>query len=255
MSEKDTKKNLFFNEKFNKYQNNNTYSEIKNTKSVRYHLLDNLKGFLIFTVVFAHFLLEYSYGHKNSISYSIVNYIYCFHMPAFIFCSGFLSKSINSQSVKNISKMLLIYFIFNFSHGLILYFYDNSKIKLVEPYHSYWYLICLIYWRLIINYFSGQCFSITISFIISLMIGFIDEINTSFSLKKSLAFFPYFLIGYKIPKNYLELIIKFGNNYFIYIFLTFVIFVASSFNFISKIEIHHSMLSNNYYILLIINQK
>ncbi len=38
----------------------------------RYYILDNFKGILIFTVVFAHFLLDHSNSHMNSLSRKIV---------------------------------------------------------------------------------------------------------------------------------------------------------------------------------------
>ena len=40
----------------------------------RYYIFDNFKGILIFMVVFAHFLFEYSISHKNSLSRKIVVY-------------------------------------------------------------------------------------------------------------------------------------------------------------------------------------
>ncbi len=92
-------------------------------------------------------------------------------MPLFIFSSGFLSKSNNSRNFKNITKLFLIYIIFNFSQLLILYKYKHSKINFVIPSYSYWYLLCLIYWRITIEYFSVQYFSILISLIISILIG------------------------------------------------------------------------------------
>ena len=188
------------------------FENIEKIKS-RYNILDNYKGLLIFLVVFGHFLFEYSINHKNSISYEIVKYIYIFHMPSFVFCSGFLSKSQNSRSFKTLTKLILIYLIFNFSHGFILYLYKIEKIKFFSPYNSYWYLLCIIYWRFSINYFGNQYCSIPISFIISILIGFCNEIYSELSLKRAFSFFPYFLIGYKISKENFQKILKIRNNF------------------------------------------
>ena len=57
-------------------------------------------------------------------------------MPSFILCSGFLSKSENSRSFTILSKLILIYLIFNFSHGYILYLYRNEKFRLLNLYNS-----------------------------------------------------------------------------------------------------------------------
>ena len=98
-----------------------------NKKKKILYILDNIQGISIFLVVFAHFLYEYANSEVNSLSNKIVNYIYCFHMPVFIFLSDFLSKSVNSRSFKSIAKLLLIYIIFNFTHGLILFNYKKIK--------------------------------------------------------------------------------------------------------------------------------
>ena len=112
----------------NSEENNLIYDKdknnvINNNVKIRFDILDNFNGILIFLVVFTHFLFNYSKNNQNSLSNYIVNYIYSFHMPSFIFVSGFLSKSENSRSFKNLTKLLLIYLIFNFSHGLFLYKY------------------------------------------------------------------------------------------------------------------------------------
>ena len=234
---------LMLKKQLNLIKNNNI--ENQKPQNIRFIVLDNIKGLLIFLVVFAHFLLNYSISHKNSIIHLLVNYIYGFHMPLFIFCSGFVSKSENSKSIKTIFKLLIMYLIFNFSHAFILYYYNHQKINFLQPYHSYWYLLSLIYWRLIINFVANQYFSIIISFILSFLIGFSGEKNI-ISLKRTVSFFPYFLAGYKLSKHNLEDIIKFGDNYYIYIIIIFIIFFPLSFKYISIIEIGHSMMAGNY---------
>ena len=61
--------------------------QIKN----RNYLLDNLKVVLIFFVVFGH-VIEY-YIKDNSVLRTIYIFIYIFHMPLFVFVSGYLSKN------------------------------------------------------------------------------------------------------------------------------------------------------------------
>ena len=116
MDNKEQKKNLFI-------QINSKEVQLNSKNKNRNNILDNIKGILIFKVVFAHFLFNYSLKYKDSLTHKIVNIIYCFHMPSFIFWSGFLSKSENSRSFKSITKLILIYIIFNYSHGLILYIF------------------------------------------------------------------------------------------------------------------------------------
>ena len=55
--------------------------------------LDNMKGILILLVVFAHIL------KNKDIANPFVIGIYYFHMPAFVFISGYLSKGKHTQGV------------------------------------------------------------------------------------------------------------------------------------------------------------
>ena len=237
---------LLNSEKNNLNNNKKDIVEINKKTSIRFNIIDNYKGILIFTVVFAHFLYNYSEWFRKSLSHKIVNYIYSFHMPSFIFCSGFLSKSENSKSQSTIIKLILIYLIFNFSHGFILYKYYNKDIKLLHAYHSYWYLLCLIYWRIFIKFFSEQYFSITISFIVSILIGFWSEISNTLSLKRAFSFFPYFIVGYKFSIEKLQKILEIRKKFYISILISFFIFFLVSLEFIPYIETDHSMMFNNY---------
>ena len=67
--------------------------------SFRSSYWDNIKGFLIILVVFAHCLYDFQ---DDALIGAIVKSIYLFHMPAFIFVSGFFGKSERSRSSKSI---------------------------------------------------------------------------------------------------------------------------------------------------------
>lgn len=171
-------------------------------------LWDNYKGVLIFLVVFAHFLYSYSQAHIGTLVNDIVVAIYLFHMPAFIFCSGYLSKSENSKSAKSLTKLLVIYAIFNTLMMVFKYFINGSSINLLVPYNSYWYLLSLICWRILIKYFDGTKYLLPISIIIALLLGFYPEFTNVLSVKRTIAFFPFFIMGYKYTPKMLNDAIK-----------------------------------------------
>lgn len=66
-------------------------------------LFDNIKTVLIILVVLGHALEEISLEHEYGI---IRACIYSFHMPAFIFISGYFSGGVGTQ--KKVKKLLLI---------------------------------------------------------------------------------------------------------------------------------------------------
>ena len=78
---------------------------------------DNMKGLLILLVVFAHFLDAWI--QKFSVVRLVYSTIYVFHMPAFVFISGYFGKSEKSRGFQSILKLVLLYFIFNSAMGFI----------------------------------------------------------------------------------------------------------------------------------------
>lgn len=62
------------------------------TKQNREYLYDNIRGILILLVVLGH-ALEY-FRLDNKVGEFLYVFIYLFHMPVFIFISGYFSKNL-----------------------------------------------------------------------------------------------------------------------------------------------------------------
>ncbi len=150
---------------------------------------DNIKGILIFLTVFAHILFQLQ--DSSAAINSTVDYIYMFHMPVFVFVSGFFGKSERAHSFEAVIRLGFLYFIFNSIMGFIYGF--NS---LLEPVYSYWYLIALIVWRLTAHYIASFKETKLILFTISLFAGFYPSINNTFAAARIIGFYPYYMAGY-----------------------------------------------------------
>ena len=111
---------------------------------------DNIKGILIFLVVFTHFMYD---CRNNELIRNIVDIVYMFHMPVFIFVSGYLSKSSNSRSKESLIKLGVIYLIFN-SVMMIFFGVTERSFTAVTPYYSTWYILALIVWRSMAEHIS-----------------------------------------------------------------------------------------------------
>lgn len=154
---------------------------------------DNIKGFLIILVVFAHFL--YQCMSDETVSY-IVRTIYTFHMPAFVFVSGYFGKSEKSRSFESITRLLLLYVIFNGAMGIC---YGVKPIT--EPKYSYWYLLALVVWRLTAHYLAGLEEINLILLAISVFAGFYPSIDNSFALARIISFYPYYMAGFLLSEE------------------------------------------------------
>ncbi len=152
---------------------------------------DNIKGALILLVVFAHIL--YQLQNTSQTINSIVDYIYMFHMPAFVFVSGYFGKSERSRSPFAIIRLLFLYFIFNSIMGFIFGFGS-----LLEPLYSFWYLPALVIWRLTAHHIAKFREINLILLVVSLLIGFFPSVNNTFAAARIIAFYPYYMFGYKL---------------------------------------------------------
>lgn len=70
----------------------------------RDYFFDNLKAVLIFLVVLGHFLLPI---HGESVLVVVKRLIYVFHMPLFVFVSGYFAKKIYKNGQYNFKKNIV----------------------------------------------------------------------------------------------------------------------------------------------------
>ncbi len=162
---------------------------------------DNLKGLLMLLVVFAHVIyqLQLSSPHIDR----TVDYIYIFHMPAFVFISGYFGKSEKSHSLESIVKLIFLYFIFNSIVGFI-YGFES----LLVPMYSFWYLLALIVWRLTAHHIAKFKEINLILFAVALFAGFYPSIDNTFSAARIIGFYPYYMLGYQLSTQKSEELIN-----------------------------------------------
>lgn len=165
---------------------------------------DNLKGVIIILVVFGHLLYDAPVSSWFEYPLTI---IYSFHMPVFIFISGFFGKHNHSYSAISLLKLAFAYLLFN---GVMQLFVCNifDSYSLLTPLYSFWYLPALIIWRAITPYISRYRLALPLSFLVAIMIGFWSDIDNTLALSRTIAFYPFYLAGYILPESFNEKIRK-----------------------------------------------
>lgn len=155
---------------------------------------DNLKSILMLLTVFAHILFQMQ--NLFEIINFIVDLIYSFHMPAFVFVSGYFGKSENSRSFKGIIKLIILYFIFNTLMG-----FTYGFTSLLQPVYSFWYLIALVAWRLTAHHIAKFKEIILILFVVAIFAGFYSDINNTFAIARIIGFYPWYMMGFLMTKE------------------------------------------------------
>ncbi|PTU83769.1 acyltransferase family protein [Staphylococcus pasteuri] len=172
----------------------------------RDYFFDNARAILIFLVVFGHLLQPYTSEDKNLSALYLV--IYSFHMPTFLFISGYFAKNLDKPSyLENIAKKLLLpYFIF-FAFYSVYYFLtgksDSLQLDPFNPVFALWFLLTLFFFHvvLVIVRRYNPWIVLTISIVFSVFAGYSANIDEYMSISRTIVFFPIFYLGHLFTKN------------------------------------------------------
>lgn len=172
----------------------------------RDYFFDNAKFYLIALVFIGHVLERCL---SNDLARWLYDFIYIFHMPAFVFISGYLSnKSRNpKQKLQNLFKTYIIFqvlYVLFFKYG----FGIENKITFTIPYWVLWFLVSLITWEILSPYFNLNYKSVVLMIGVSLIAGFFEDINGTFSISRTIYYFPFFLWGKTFKREHINIIKK-----------------------------------------------
>lgn len=159
-------------------------------------LADNIRFFLMFTVVLGH-LLEIADPFPGS--KLIYKTIYSFHMPVFIFLQGFYGK-------KGFRRFLFRWTIPYLVWQSAYIFFDRlvlggrAQVQYLTPYWLIWYLLAGAAYQLLIPLYSRKSPAARGVLLLgaaaaALLAGFVDRIGYPLSLSRFLVFQPFFLLG------------------------------------------------------------
>ncbi|MFR9207580.1 MAG: acyltransferase family protein [Lachnospiraceae bacterium] len=183
---------------------------------------DNVKFLLILLVVVGHVADLYT---KNShVLAAIRFYIYIFHMPAFIFVSGLMSKkTIDNKNWRKIGSYVLLYFAVKFllfAFGSVAK--NNYTLTLFRESGVPWFMIALFFMNAITIYTKKfkPSWVLGISLVLSFFAGYGNEQGNFLAYLRVINFYPYFYLGYIIdPQKLLEKLDKLSIRIFSAIFL------------------------------------
>lgn len=168
----------------------------------RNYKMDNIRFLLIFLVVLGHFTELFQGGF----SLALYKIIYSFHMPAFLFLTGFFAHFHLRKIVFNlICPYILFQVLYRAFDAYILQEKNSFTLNFTTPYWLLWYLLTVICYYLLIPLIDSEnaCshkYILGIAIVISLLTGFDSSIGRYGSLSRSFTFFPFFLAGYYLSK-------------------------------------------------------
>lgn len=160
---------------------------------------DSLKFILICLVVIGHVIERNLFSdHPTTVLFA---FIYTFHMPLFIFISGYFTRNITwSKYKKSAISILGTYVVFQalFSISYILKGDFSWKETLISPHGVLWYILGLLFWRFWFAVLPLRVRKFPLMLGISLVLAYgIHYINGhNYFFTRFFSFFPYFILGY-----------------------------------------------------------
>lgn len=158
--------------------------------------LDNFRGILMLLVVLGH-LLELQEGPLADYLYLV---IYSFHMPLFVWVSGYFAKPADRSCIRTLVFPYLVFQLL-YSAAAVYFWGTEDSVKILEPYWLMWFLMALFLWRLLLPLMDGrgirsQAAALGVMLALALLTGWEQELRYVLSFQRMVALFPMFLLGY-----------------------------------------------------------
>ncbi len=185
--------------------------ELKAEGDNRDYFLDNLKAFLMVLVIFGHIVT--SLRSVKEIS-SLYYYVYTFHMPCFVFTSGYMAKGIMKNGKFRADRyfsILWLYFVFRIaSYELTKAYGKAGSLDLFDISAAPWYLLALSVWYLCVPLLQSlkPVVGIALTTAAALLIGYADSVGTYLSLSRIVVFLPFFAMGLYLSKEKLDMFLS-----------------------------------------------
>ena len=161
--------------------------------------MDNIKAILILLVVVGHLMELHLKTGTIKTAYKI---IYSFHMPLFIFISGYFARF---RIKKLIAGLLVPYFVFQTIYICFLNYilHEPTKLQYSKPYWILWYLMAMFIWCLTVPLIEKGGHLRHLLFLIlsvagAIGIGYIRKIGMNFTLSRVFVYYPFFILGHYI---------------------------------------------------------
>lgn len=171
----------------------------------RDYLFDNIKGLIIFLVVWEHFCGETIRSGSVAGNF-LCTAILLFHMSVMMFVSGYFTKNLEKHNMEyNIRRILIPYFVMCLLYGLAgIVVSGEFKIEIFNPTFAMWYIVVLFFYRLMLPYMVQVKGILVISFVIALASGMFPSVATYHTLGRFLTNLPFFLMGYYCSEDFVN---------------------------------------------------
>ena len=161
---------------------------------------DNARWIAIVLVVIGHAILKLI-GESDP-AYELYLFIYAFHVPLFVAVSGYFAKTSppgTRQMKRLLTDVVFPYLIFETVWTTIRWLLGGPfKLDYATASWTLWFLIALAIWRIALPYLALLRYPLLISIAISVAVGYLTSIDSTFAMSRTLGLLPFFVFGWKV---------------------------------------------------------
>ncbi|MER8004660.1 acyltransferase family protein [Streptomyces sp. NPDC094149] len=143
---------------------------------------------------------------------ALYNFVYAFHMPAFIVISGYFSRSFDASPGRVrrlVTGVAVPYVVFETAYTLFTRWTDgvpDRPISLLDPLYLTWFLAALFVWRLTTPLWQRVRWPLPIALTVAALATLSPSIGNDLDLQRVLQFLPYFVLGLCLRPEHFRLV-------------------------------------------------
>jgi fucose 4-O-acetylase-like acetyltransferase len=171
---------------------------------------DNAKYVAIVLVAIGHSWEPLRDGSRTVTA--LYNFVYAFHMPAFIVISGYFSRSFDASPARIrrlVTGVLVPYVVFETAYTLYTRWTDgvpDRPITVLDPLYLTWFLIALFVWRLTTPLWRNARWPLPVALVLAMLATVSPSIGNDLDLQRVLQFLPYFVLGLCLRPEHFRLL-------------------------------------------------
>lgn len=167
---------------------------------------DNAKMLLVTLVVVGH---AWVLLPNNAVTDHLYDFLYAWHVPAFVFVTGYLSRSFaysRTRMWQLVRTVAVPYLLFECALALFRVYVGGEQMNDLfrDPHWPMWYLSALFFWRLLTPVFRPLWGGLAVAVAISLVAGLYA--GDTLDMARVLGLLPFFVMGLKATPERLELL-------------------------------------------------
>ena len=173
---------------------------VPSKKPVRVPFWDNARFLTVLLVVVGHGIQRQTIDSNIALAVYLV--VYAFHMPAFAIISGYFTKSgppTKRGMKKVVTDILLPYFIMETIWTVVQWLVEGkTDVNPTKPSWTLWFLLALGIFRLVLPYLALLRWPLLWAVVLSVGVGYLNNIDNTFSLSRTIGILPFFVLGWKL---------------------------------------------------------